>query len=264
MSKVKAELKLLPIDLLVRGEYQPRQIFDPIALNELADSIKANGIIQPIVVRPLDAQRFEIIAGERRWRAAQLAGLEYVPCLINDYSNEQAAAVTTIENVNRVNLNPIEEAKAYAKLVDEFGYMHEEVAAVVGKSRVAITNALRLLKLSTAVQVFIIDNKLTEGHGKILAGLLEAEQLTFANKCIEKGWSVRQLEQAIKNPQSSATSSDSDPNLKALTRALSDHVGCRVSIGSIQGKGELKIHFDNLDVLEGLFQKMGFAYSDLD
>ena len=196
--KERAELKQIAIDCLSRGKFQPRRVFAQAALQELADSIKSSGLIQPIVVRPIDEQHYEIVAGERRWRAAQLAGLDYVTCLVKSFNDEQTAAVSTIENVQREDLNPIEEAKAYQRLIDDFSYLHEEVAAMVGKSRARITNSLRLLRLDEAVQQLLIDGDLSEGHGKAIAGLSLPLQRELAMAAVKQGWSVRKLEQHVK------------------------------------------------------------------
>lgn len=257
--KTKPELKILPIDQLSRGQYQPRREFDAAALQELAESIQSAGLIQPIVVRP-KAEAYEIVAGERRWRAAQLVGLHEVPCLVNYYTDEQAAAVTTIENINRIDLNPIEEAQAYQRLIDDFGYIHEEIAVVVGKSRTKITNCLRLLKLEGRVRQFLIEGKLSEGHGKILAGLPSSLQFELAQKAIARGWNVRKIEQEAKKIQQEQPSAINkrDVNVRALETALTQYIGCKVSIESQEEKGQLKIDFHNLDILEGIFQKLGF------
>jgi len=257
-------LRQLSIDQLIRGKYQPRRHFDPEQLRELAESIKTtNGLLQPIVVRPTVEGKFEIIAGERRWRAAQLAGLTDVSCLVSNYTDEQALQASIIENINRADLNPIEEAEAYQRLIDEFSYLHEEVAAAVGKSRTKITNALRLLKLDTKVQELLITGKITEGHGKILAGVPMQHQLMLAENSIQKGWSVRKLEIEAKkllqpNEQDSLYS---DPNLKHLETALADHVGNQVNIDCEErGGGFIKIRFNNIDELEGHFERLGFKY----
>lgn len=263
MSKRKPTLQHISIDRLVRGKYQPRQHFDPEKLQELADSIKSTeGLLQPIVVRPLANQTYEIVAGERRWRAAQLAGLTEVGCLIYAYTDEQALQASIIENISRHDLNSIEEAKAYQRLIDEFGYLHEEVAASVGKSRAAITNTLRLLKLHARVQQHLIDGKLSEGHGKILAGLETKHQLELAEKCIARQWSVRKMELEAKKIQLSeqpVTNKFSDANLMRLETALTEHLGNRVHVEyEEKGGGSLKIRFNNIDELEGHFAKIGF------
>src|SRR5579883_2735188 len=201
MLKRKATLQQISIELLVRGKYQPRQHFDPEKLKELADSIKSTGgLLQPIVVRPFHDQ-YEIVAGERRWRAAQMAGLGEVSCLICHYTDEQALQASIVENISRADLNPIEEAQAYQRLIDEFHYLHEEVAASVGKSRTAITNSLRLLKLDARVQQYLVTGMISEGHGKILAGLEPQHQIELAERCVQKGWNVRKMEAEAKKIQ---------------------------------------------------------------
>lgn len=263
MAKNKPTLQLLSIDQLTRGEYQPRRHFDPQQLHELADSIKTTGgLLQPIVVRPKNG-KYEIVAGERRWRAAQLAGINEINCLISPYTDEQALQASIIENVNRADLNPIEEANAYQRLIDEFHYLHEEVAATVGKSRVSITNTLRLLKLDPRVQELLIHRQLSEGHGKILAGLPLNHQFALAERCIEKNWSVRKTELEAKKLQVTHPSDNryADPNLKHLELALSDHVGNQVQIDCEErGGGVVKIRFNNIDELEGHFERLGFKY----
>lgn len=264
MTKSKPILQTLSIDQLVRGEYQPRRHFDPVQLQELADSIKTTGgLLQPIVVRPHSAGKFEIIAGERRWRAAQLAGLNEISCLVSHYTDEQALQASIIENINRADLNPIEEAEAYQRLIDEFNYLHEEVAAAVGKSRTTITNLLRLLKLDSRVQELLIHGKLSEGHGKILAGIPTKDQVILAELCVQKNWSVRKIEIEAKKLQQPNLDEGpySDPNLKHLETALSDHVGNQVNIDCEErGGGFVKIRFNNVDELEGHFARLGFKY----
>lgn len=266
MSKTKPVLMQLPIDQLVRGKYQPRRHFDQAQLQELAESIKTTGgLLQPIVIRPLGANQYEIIAGERRWRAAQLAGLTEVSCLMSHYSDEQALQASIIENINRADLNPIEEALAYQRLIDEFHYLHDEVAAAVGKSRTTVTNALRLLKLDTRIQELIIAGKLSEGHGKILAGIPLIQQYQLAERCLQKCWSVRKLEsEAKKILQPSMNEGPySDANIKHLETALSDHIGNRVDIAcEDRGGGFMRIRFNNIDELEGHFERLGFKYED--
>jgi len=262
MQKPKPILKQLSIDQLVRGKYQPRRHFDPVQLQELADSIKTTGgLLQPIVVRPLDGNKHEIVAGERRWRAAQLAGLTDISCLVSHYTDEQALQASIIENINRADLNPIEEAEAYQRLIDEFHYFHEEVAAAVGKNRTTITNALRLLKLDARVQSLLISGQLSEGHGKILAGLSMPQQFALAELCIQKNWSVRKIESEAKKIHEPVLNKGpySDPNIKHLETALSDHLGNQVQIDcENRGGGYVKIRFNNIDELEGHFQRFGF------
>lgn len=268
MQKPKPVLKQLSIDQLARGKYQPRRHFDPVQLQELADSIKTTGgLLQPIVVRPLEDNKYEIVAGERRWRAAQLAGLTEISCLVGTYTDEQALQAAIIENINRADLNPIEEAEAYQRLIDEFHYFHEEVAAAVGKNRTTITNALRLLKLDPRVQSLLISGKLSEGHGKILAGLPLPQQFALAEQCIQKNWSVRKIESEAKKMHEPAQNNGpySDPNIRLLETALSDHLGNQVQIDcENRGGGFVKIRFNNIDELEGHFERLGFKASEQD
>lgn len=262
MQKRKPVLQQLTIDMLVRGKYQPRQHFDPEKLQELATSIlSTGGLLQPIVVRPLANGQYEIVAGERRWRAAQLAGLQDVSCLVFNYTDEQTLQASIIENINRSDLNPIEEAQAYQRLIDEFNYLHEEVAASVGKSRVVVTNSLRLLKLDRRVQAMLISGQLSEGHGKILAGLDIQQQTALADACVQKGWNVRKLEAEVKKLQrpSDTEGPYSDVNTKHLEVALSEHIGNRVQIEyEDRGGGYMRIRFNSVDELEGQLGQMGF------
>jgi ParB family chromosome partitioning protein len=262
MQTRRPSLQHISIDLLVRGKYQPRQHFDPEKLQELANSIKTtDGLLQPIVVRP-QGKYYEIIAGERRWRAAQLAGLGEVGCLVSYYTDEQALQASIIENINRADLNPIEEAKAYQRMITEFNYLHDEVAASVGKHRTVITNSLRLLKLDPRVQTLLITKELSEGHGKILASLDTSQQISLAELCVQKNWNVRKLETEVKKLQQPTTSDDSpfsDANMKRLEVALSEHIGNNVQIEcENKGGGFVRIRFNNVDELEGHFQRIGF------
>ncbi len=166
MNTLDQTIKAIPIEQLVRGKYQPRRHFDKKALEELAQSIRTNGLIQPIVVRPIAKQQYEIIAGERRWRAVQLAGMHNIECVIRDLTDTEAIEASTIENLQREDLNPIEEATAFQRLADDFHYTHEEIAATIGKSRARVSNVIRLLKLDTSVQQLLIDGLLNEGHVK--------------------------------------------------------------------------------------------------
>jgi ParB family chromosome partitioning protein len=266
MGKPKSVLQQLSLDQLVRGRYQPRRHFDPTQLQELADSIKTTGgLLQPVIVRPLNNDKFEIVAGERRWRAAQLAGLTEIACLVNQYSDEQALQAALIENISRADLNPIEEAQAYQRLIDEFQYLHDEIAAAVGKSRTTITNALRLLKLDARVREFISSGKLSEGHGKILAGIATQQQFPLAERAIQKSWSVRKMEQEAKKLQHPESNNGpfNDANIKHLEIALSDHIGNLVNIDCEErGGGFMKIRFNNVDELQGHFERLGFKYED--
>lgn len=259
----RSALQNIAIDKLHRGRYQPRRQFDAEQLAELAQSIQSAGLLQPLVVRPLREDEYEIIAGERRWRAAQLAGLDEISCLVREFTDEQAAEAAAIENLNRVDLNPIEEARAYQRLIDEFGYLHEELAAAVGKSRVKITNSLRLLRLDPRVQDMLIKGQIKDGHGKAIAGLPQSHQQQIAYQCAKNGWSVRKVEQAVRRLQNELKQKTHNPihenvNHKALERKLSDHIGCPVSIEEDNGKGCLRVSYQNVNVLQGLLDKMGF------
>jgi len=262
----KATFKALPIDWLVRGQFQPRAYFDVDALKELATSIKAQGILQPIVVRPIDNQQYEIIAGERRWRAAQQAGLEQVPCLIRLITDEEALQIALVENTARQNLNPLEEAEGILKLVNLFGYTHEEIATVMGKSRSDVSNLVRLIKLDQRVKTLILEGKLTKSHAKLLADVPIMVQYELAKQTVVKNWSIRVLEKAIKQLEKdqhsiTKTSISLSSDVKRLEQQLSDYFGASINL-KIDKKniGHLKIKFNSLDELEGIFNKIGFKY----
>lgn len=261
-----SEFKELPIALLRRGHYQPRRQFDDPLLAELAQSIQTQGLIQPIVVRRATDGYYEIIAGERRWRACQRIGMLSVPCLIYDYNDAQAAAAATIENLQRENLNPIEEAQAYALLMKEFHYSHEQLAQLVGKSRTKITNSLRLLKLDHTVQQLLKDKKISEGHGKLLVSLVNTQaQYALAQQVVKHEWSVRRLEQEIHRlnaPTAVTTDAHSSIQLTQLANALSAYLGSPVSLNYHQGRGSVVIDFYTLEILEGILAKMGFSTRD--
>ena len=249
----------IPLSHLQRGRYQPRKQFTQEELQELATSIEANGLIQPIVVRPAAQDHYEIVAGERRWRAAQLANLKDIPCLIKHYNDEQTAAIALIENVNRSNLNPIEEAHGYQRLVDEFAYSHEEIAAITGKSRAKISNMLRLLRLDERIQAWLVEGQLSEGHGKILAGLPSSQQYALAQQCVQGNWNVRRLERASKSKgKRQPAELRSDADVQSLENALSDYLTCPVSLDYRAGQCRIKIECYNLDVLQGVLAKIGF------
>jgi ParB family transcriptional regulator, chromosome partitioning protein len=260
----KERLSYLPIEHLQRGKYQPRKHFDSLALEELAASIKEHGIIEPIIVRSVDEHRYEIIAGERRWRASQIAQLSEVPCVIRECRDDQAAELTIIENIQREDLNVIEEAEAYQRLIDDFNYFHEEIAKALGKSRVKITNALRLLKLDPRIQTMIKEGAISGAHGKVLAGLSMEDQCFLAQQIIRNDWSVRRLEKEIKNLKNGAPlCSDNDPNVKRLERRLGEKFGSKVGVTYDQnGKGQLTIHFSRYDILEGILVQMDYEEDD--
>ncbi|WP_448215077.1 ParB/RepB/Spo0J family partition protein [Endozoicomonas sp. 2B-B] len=253
------ELKEIPVEFMVRGKYQPRRDMHPDALEELAESIKAQGIMQPIVVRPLSRNRYEIIAGERRWRAAQLAGLAEVPALVRDVPDEAAIAMSLIENIQREDLNPIEEAIALSRLQKEFELTQQEVAEAVGKSRAAVANILRLMSLSSDVKKMLEYGDLEMGHARALLPLSDMEQLEAARTVVAKGLSVRQTEALVrrmvqeKEQGKKKTSMKIDPDIKRLEDDLSDRVGARVAIThNAKGKGKLVISYNSLDELDGV------------
>lgn len=256
------DLRHLPIELLQRGRYQPRREIAPEAIQELADSIRAQGIIQPIVVRSIEAGRYEIIAGERRWRAAQLAGLTDIPALIKDIPDEAAAAIALIENIQRENLNPVEEAMALQRLLDEFAMTHQEVATAVGKSRTTVTNSLRLLSLQPEVKIMLERGELEMGHARTLLALEGHFQVEAAKIVADKKLSVRETEQLVRNYQSLNQPSKKsaevfDPNIRHLQQTLSDKLGAPISFQhSSKGKGKMIIYYNNLDELDGILQRI--------
>ena len=258
VSTAEKELRELPVEFVVRGKYQPRRDMHPDALEELADSIKAQGIMQPIVVRPVAQNRYEIIAGERRWRAAQLAGLSEVPALIRDVPDDAAIAMALIENIQREDLNPIEEAIALSRLQKEFELTQQEVADAVGKSRAAVANILRLMSLGDEVKKLLEHGDLEMGHARALLTLSDTDQLDVARTVVGKGMSVRQTEALVRRIQQEKDSAKTkkttiDPNIKTLEDDLSDRVGAKVAIQhNAKGKGKLVISYSNLDELDGI------------
>ncbi len=258
------EQRNLPVERLRPGKYQPRTQMDEASLAELAASIKAQGIMQPILVRAVDAtpgaERYEIVAGERRWRAAQLAGLNEVPVLVRSIPDEQALAMALIENIQRENLNPLEEAQGLQRLIDEFGLTHQQAADAVGRSRPAASNLLRLLQLSPAVQELLMTGKLDMGHARALLPLGGAQQVAAAQQIVQKGLSVREAErlaQHLLNPPKKATPAPVDRDLLRLQEELSDNIGAAVAIRSNKkGAGKITIEFNDLDQLEGILGRL--------
>ncbi|MEE4203247.1 MAG: ParB/RepB/Spo0J family partition protein [Halieaceae bacterium] len=255
----KDVLRDLPLEQLTRGKYQPRREFDDAALEELADSIRAQGVMQPIVVRPVAENRWEIIAGERRWRASQRAGLDRIPAVIRDVSDEAAIAMALIENIQRENLNPIEEAEALRRLQQEFELSQGAVAQAVGKSRPVIANLLRLLSLEPAVRELLAQRHLDTGHAKVLLALEGAEQINAAREVVKRKLSVRQTEALVKArlapPKEPGTRID--PNVDKLQRDLSSRLGASVSINHAKsGKGKLVIEYGDLDQLDGILKRI--------
>lgn len=254
----------LPVDLLNSGRYQPRIDFDPHALQELAQSIQTQGLIEPIIVRELSCNYFEIVAGERRWRAATLAGLTVVPCLVGHYTDEQAATLTLVENIQRESLNVLEEAVAYQRLVHEFHLQQEEIAVLVGKSRSHIANLLRLLSLSAPVQDKIRQGILSLGHARMLVGLSPMDQMGLAAQVEQKQWSVRRLEEQVRSlKQQHVETSPHQPSCDVayLQTKLSEQIGAPVQIATDQQQGGwLQIKFFDNETLAGLLERMGLRY----
>ncbi|NOT14195.1 MAG: ParB/RepB/Spo0J family partition protein [Methylotenera sp.] len=258
-------LLMLKVEQLRPGKYQPRSYMDEAALQTLADSIKAQGIMQPILVRQLNGEQYEIIAGERRWRASQRAGLAEVPVLVRELADEAALAMALIENIQRENLNPLEEAQGIKRLIDEFAMTHEKAAQAVGRSRVAVSNLLRLLNLTAPVQDMLMHGKLDMGHARALIGLEGAQQVMLAEQIAQQGLSVREAENLVKQhyqqdvraEKKSAHSPPMHQDILRLQATLSDKLGAVVSIkATANGAGTLKINYANLDQLDDIISKI--------
>jgi ParB family chromosome partitioning protein len=249
-------LRELPVDLIQRGQYQPRRDFDPEALAELAESIKAQGVMQPIIVRPVAADKFEIIAGERRWRAVQLAGLDRIPALVREVNDDAAVAMALIENIQREDLNPIEEAVALERLQAEFQLTQQQIADAVGKSRSAVANLLRLMTLEPDVRRMLERRELDMGHARCLLSLGPEHQLQAARHVVSRGLSVRQAEALVRKLQAPAKPSSSralDPDIRRLQDELSQKLGSPVQLQhSSGGKGKVVISYTSLDELDGI------------
>ena len=255
----------LPLDLLQRGKYQPRTDMRPESLQELADSIKAQGLVQPILVRPLpgrnpgESQRYEIIAGERRWRAAQMAGLADISVVIRDVPDEAALAMALIENIQREDLNPLEEARALARLIEEFGLTHQAAAEAVGRSRAAVSNLLRLNELADEVKELLEQRRLEMGHARALLSLTaRRQQIEVAGLVAKKSLSVRDTEALVRrllSPQKAgdAAKASPDPDIRRLELELADKLGAKVAFQhAATGKGKLVVSYNSLDELEGI------------
>ena len=263
-------LMMLKVSQLRPGKYQPRSYMDETALRTLADSILAQGIMQPILVRLLragqaDDDYYEIIAGERRWRASQMAGLEEVPVLVREIADESALAMALIENIQRENLNPLEEAQGIKRLIEEFSMTHEKAADAVGRSRVAVSNLLRLLTLSEPVQEMLLTGKLDMGHARALIGIGGAQQVMLAEQIILNNSSVRDAENLVKThhektsrpAKKTAVKARASQDVLRLEQELSDKVGANVTIGAnAKGVGTLKINYASLEQLEGIVAKL--------
>jgi len=255
-------LSEIDIDRIQRGKYQPRQNFDKQSLQELADSIRSQGIVQPIVVRP-EGGHFELVAGERRWRAAQIAGLQKIPAVIRDLDGKSAAAIALIENIQREDLNPLEEAHAFLRLIDEFDLTHQQVADSVGRSRASVSNLLRLLDLADPVKGLVNRGLLDMGHARALLGLIRHDQIEVANIVVNRGLSVRQTEALVKQVLKGGSGKKSvieksDPDIRRLETQISEKLGAAVKIKSgKQGSGQLVVSFHNSDELEGILEHLG-------
>jgi len=258
---LQGELRKLPIEFMQPGQYQPRKIMTDDALEELASSIKAQGIIQPIVVREIAKDKFEIVAGERRWRASQLAELDVIPCLVKDIPDEAAIAMALIENIQREDLNAMEEAVALQRLMQEFDLTHQQTADAVGKSRTTVTNLLRLLSLTEVCRTMLERGDLEMGHARALLSLTSDQQTSVARIVVAKGLSVRETEKMVRNtaePQKAKFESKGDPHIDQLERRISDKVGAPIKIQhGAKGKGKIVIQYNSLDELDGVLKHMG-------
>ncbi|TXG76298.1 MAG: ParB/RepB/Spo0J family partition protein [Rhodocyclaceae bacterium] len=251
----------LAVSSMQPGKYQPRTRMDPGSLEELAASIKAQGIMQPILVRQVAGERYEIIAGERRWRAAQLAGLDVVPVLIREIPDEAALAMSLIENIQREDLNPLEEAAGLQRLIEEFGMTHQQAADAVGRSRPAASNLLRLLQLAKPVQELLMAGDLDMGHARALLPLSGGNQVALANRVVAKRLSVRETERAVAHeldpPAHRTTKAAANRDLLRLQEELSDAIGATVTIkANKKGAGQLAIEFGSLDQLDGILERL--------
>lgn len=259
------ELRNLPLTQIQPGEYQPRRHWDEAALDELAASIRAQGLIQPVVVRRLGKNRYELIAGERRWRAAQRAELEAIPALVKQVSASAVPAMALIENIQREDLSPLEEAHALARLLQEFDLTHQQVADAIGRSRAAVSNLLRLLELPEAVAKLLESGALQMGHARALLTLEPALARKLAREAADKGWSVRELEAAVRGAAGKGGSSgkrrrtragNADPDIAALERELSETLATEVQVRHGRRGGRLVIHYHDADQLEGVLERL--------
>lgn len=258
------QLRNLPIDLIKRGQYQPRKSMNPEAMADLADSIRTQGVVQPILVRPLAGHpgKYEIIAGERRWRAAQMAGLQDIPALVREVPDKTAVCIALIENIQREDLNPLEEAQTFNRLLEEFGMTHELVAEAVGRSRSTVTNLLRLLELHPEVQELLRSGSLEMGHARAVAALTPEQQVEIARRVVKRGLSVREAERLARAAQmpgkkKGARKGQPDPNIRSLQDKLSERLGARVTIRQMaRGSGALEIYYHSLDELDGILARI--------
>ena len=249
-------LKILSVDALQRGKFQPRDDIDPDTLNELANSITAQGVIQPLVVRKVTYDKYEIIAGERRWRAAKIAGLKEVPAIVREIDDQVALAIGLIENIQRESLTPLEEAKALQQLIQDFKMTHEEISHVVGRSRSAVSNLIRLLQLNESVKQLLSKGAIEMGHARALLSLEEDRQFEVANQVVKRSLSVRQTEELVKrvlNPKPKK-STRTDPHIEALMQSLSQKLDSKTEIKSNGDKGKIIIHYTSSDELDNILK----------
>ena len=259
------QVQTVDVDQLVPGKYQPRQYMDPEALAELASSIASQGMIQPIVIRPISNNRYEILAGERRFRAAKQAGLTELPVIVYQISDDQALIIALIENIQREDLNAIEEAQAIGRLIDEFGLTHQEAAEKLGRSRSAISNLLRLLSLAEPIRELLLQKEIEMGHARALLSLEIVDQLSLAQKIVKEGLSVRQVEEKVRlllegasKAEKKPTTNQQDPDTQRLQNRLSDWLGAKTQISANpKGQGKVTIAFSDLKQLDGLLNKLG-------
>jgi len=258
----EGELRVLPIQQIQAGKYQPRRHWNDEALDELAASIKAQGLIQPVVVREIGKHSYELIAGERRWRAAQRAQLSEIPALIKKVSEEAVPAMALIENIQRQDLTPLEEADALKRLIDDFDLTHQQAADAVGRSRASVSNMLRLTEMPESIKRLLDDGKLEMGHARCLLTLEESIAVPLARQAATLGWSVRELEEAARRAQTAPkgkakSASPHDPNIAALERELAERFATRVELAQSRGgRGKLVIHYHSNDELEGILGKL--------
>ncbi len=256
-------MREIPVDLLQRGRYQPRGLIAEDSLQELADSIRHQGVVQPIVVRGVGGGRYEIIAGERRWRAAQIAGLTQIPAVVRDCGDEQALAIGIIENIQRQDLNPLEEAQALQRLLDEFGLSHEALAATLGRSRAAISNQLRLLRLSAALHPYVENGTLSAGHARALLTLNEPQQQTVAERVVRQNLSVRATEKLVQKVQNPPPQHPQpDPDSAALAALIQASLGLGIDLRPHGQGGELRIRWENPEQEAMLLQRLGVNLND--
>jgi ParB family chromosome partitioning protein len=261
-TQAPEKLRNLPVDLIIKSRYQPRKTMNPEALKDLADSIRVQGVVQPVLVRPASANKYELIAGERRWRAAQMAGLQEVPAVIREVPDQTAACIALIENIQREDLNPLEQAHTLSRLLQEFRMTHEAIADAVGRSRSAVTNLLRLLELHPDVQTLVQNGSLEMGHARAIVALPREQQMGIALRVVKRGLSVRETERLVQSAQRSGThrkpqNKKPDPDVRKLQDDLSGRLGARVIIKQrSKGKGTLEIHYNSLDELDGILKRI--------